>query len=139
MKKYLLILSILLIVGCNQQKNDTIQTKTPEVTEKKKRPIAVDNGKFFEKDGRKMLYGGENENQHFNRAEQCLTQQEFEQVASRRRAAREPGQGLPTSPMWGYATPKVISSRPPKASRSTASVWSIKRGCRNTPAMRSAI
>lgn len=33
--------------------------------EKRKRPIAQENGKFFEQDGKKMLYGGEKATQHF--------------------------------------------------------------------------
>ena len=32
----------------------------------KQRPVAAENGKFFEKDGQKWLYGGENPDQHFN-------------------------------------------------------------------------
>ncbi|WP_170309834.1 aldose epimerase family protein [Seonamhaeicola maritimus] len=44
---------------------------------KKKRPIALENGKFFESDGRKMLYGGKDSIQHFDISNSSLKDGQF--------------------------------------------------------------
>ncbi len=41
------------------------------------RPISIDNGKFFEKEGKKYLYGGESENQHFDITDYTLKDAQF--------------------------------------------------------------
>ena len=69
MKSTIIITCLLLLTGCKQQiKNKPEAENSPESKEvvKKKRPVAIENGKFFEEDGKKMLYGGEDSNQHFD-------------------------------------------------------------------------
>ncbi len=76
MKKHttltLILFSILLLVGCTNFRtakvspNEPISAKAEAPPQKKQRPSALANGKFFEKDGRKYLYGGEREEQHFD-------------------------------------------------------------------------
>ena len=66
--------------GCQSSKKDEIKsdgTESSSVTPKKKRPVALENGKFFDKDGKKMLYGGENENQHFDITDYTLKDSQF--------------------------------------------------------------
>lgn len=58
------------------------QTHAPEKEQstpkaKKLRPSAFDNGKFFEKDGVKYLYGGEDNKQHFNITDYTLKDEQF--------------------------------------------------------------
>lgn len=66
-KTIILLFFIGLTYGCTQQ-NKKIQKPLNETkkTVKKKRPVSLTNGKFFEIDGKKMLYGGTNPNDHFN-------------------------------------------------------------------------
>ena len=75
-----LIITLTLLLSCNQQKSKKPEAeKTQESTEvvKKKRPIAIENGKFFEEDGKKMLYGGEDPAQHFNISGYSLKDEQF--------------------------------------------------------------
>lgn len=53
------------------------KTEVKKATAKKKRPIAIENGKFFESNGKKMLYGGENKNQHFDISGYSLKDEQF--------------------------------------------------------------
>ena len=64
MKNSLLII-IILISSCQNTKNET-PVSADEVSIKKERPLALDSGKFFEVEGRKMLYGGPDSSQHFD-------------------------------------------------------------------------
>ena len=48
-----------------------------QVTPKKKRPISFNNGKFFNVDDRKMLYGGKDSLQHFDVSNSELKPQQF--------------------------------------------------------------
>ena len=68
-----------LLIGCKDQiKNEEVTAeKQEEVAPKKQRPIAIDNGKFFEIDGRKMLYGGEGDQQHFDISDYLLKDEQF--------------------------------------------------------------
>jgi len=69
MKVSIFLIMILLFFGCKQQKSEAIEIEKPEDKKeivKKKRPVAYENGKFFESNGKKMLYGGEDKNQHFD-------------------------------------------------------------------------
>ena len=80
MRTYLFPLCLLLILGCKQQiNNKTGSDNKQESTEvvQKKRPVAIENGKFFEKDGQKMLYGGEDPGQHFNISGYALKDEQF--------------------------------------------------------------
>ena len=42
-----------------QQENLNQETESTESAKPRKRPVSVENGKFFDKDGRKYLWGGE--------------------------------------------------------------------------------
>ncbi len=52
-----------------------IDTTTQEVS--KKRPLAYANGKIFTKEGRKYMYGGEQEHEHFDITNCSLNDQQF--------------------------------------------------------------
>ena len=80
MKTYIFLIAILLFFGCKNQKVEKVEIeKTDKNTKivKKKRPVAFENGKFFESNGKKMLYGGENKNQHFDISESILKDEQF--------------------------------------------------------------
>ena len=90
MKPYILLFTFLFLIGCNnantkktedQKKEDTNATVTP----KKQRPIAFNNGKFFEIDGKKMLYGGKDNTQHFNITDYDLKDEQFHYGMGRER------------------------------------------------------
>lgn len=90
MKTTILVLIFItsLIFSCNRQQpiEHTVQGKElSEKVVKKQRPIALDNGKFFERDGKKMLYGGERENQHFDISGYALKDEQFHYGLGRER------------------------------------------------------
>ncbi|WP_460219494.1 DUF3179 domain-containing (seleno)protein [Psychroserpens sp. MEBiC05023] len=86
MKKIIFSAAILLLIGCkdHEAKKDIKPKETEEVV-KKKRPVALENGKFFEVDGKKMLYGGEHKNQHFNITDYLLKDEQFHYGIGRER------------------------------------------------------
>lgn len=62
--KYISFLFLGFLLGnCQVQKSADNSTS---VTPQKQRPLAVEHGKIFEVEGKKMLYGGENDTQHFD-------------------------------------------------------------------------
>ena len=79
MKNIILLCLTVLLLGCKQQsKDEEVNSKdNKELAKKKKRPVAIENGKFFEVDGKQMLYGGENENQHFDITDYSLKDEHF--------------------------------------------------------------
>ena len=80
MKTPIILITILLFLGCKQEKSQKIETEKPENKKeivKKKRPVALENGKFFESDGKNMLYGGEDKNQHFDISGYSLKDEQF--------------------------------------------------------------
>lgn len=54
-----------------------VKKDSTTVTPKNKRPISIENGKFFEKNGVRYLYGGEDENQHFDLTDYTLKDENF--------------------------------------------------------------
>ena len=78
MKNIILLCLTILFIGCEEQskKEENKSTGNKEIV-KKKRPLALENGKFFEFNGKKMLYGGENENQHFDITDYLLKDEQF--------------------------------------------------------------
>ncbi len=46
-------------------------------SEKKGRPVAIENNKFIEKDGKQWLYGGEEERMHFDITDYALKDEQF--------------------------------------------------------------
>lgn len=82
MKNSIIVISgfLILATSCNQAKSEDHAINTiepPKEIVKKGRPLAFENGKFFEIDGKKMLYGGENKNQHFNINNYLLNDEQF--------------------------------------------------------------
>jgi len=73
MKTYLLLITIGFLVGCNNQ-NDK---KVEETNAKKERPVSLEKGKFFEVDGKKMLFGGDDSTQHFDISGYELKDEQF--------------------------------------------------------------
>lgn len=70
------VFAIMSVVACKSSQNVVSNSET-EVTPKKQRPISVDNGKFFEQEGKKMLYGGEDDQQHFDITGYSLNDEQF--------------------------------------------------------------
>ena len=69
MKKFsFLLIAILFFSACKMGGNNQLSEKEEKKDPPKERrfPIALDNGKFFEEGGKKMLYGGENPDWHFD-------------------------------------------------------------------------
>jgi len=79
MRKYILILTIIGIIGCkNEAKTiDEVSKIENDTIVKPQRPISYKNGKFFEADGKKMLYGGEEAMQHFDITDYELKDEQF--------------------------------------------------------------
>lgn len=80
MKKICLLLIVIAItfVGCKEQaKKIEVEHKDSKEIVKKKLPIAVENDKFFEVNGKKMLFGGKAENQHFDITDYLLKDKQF--------------------------------------------------------------
>ncbi len=78
MKKIFSLAAIILLISCKDQinKKEVKPEDTKEVV-KKKRPLAIENDKFFTIDGKKMLYGGKNKNQHFDITGYLLKDKQF--------------------------------------------------------------
>jgi len=83
MKKYLIPIILLSILSCKNQNtkaidqsNTAVSTKTDTI-KKSQRPSAYNNGKFFEVNGRKMLYGGKDSNQNFDITNYDLKDEQF--------------------------------------------------------------
>lgn len=83
MKTSILVLStaLLIVTSCSQKSSkNKVAGKTEEQTEqfiKKQRPVSFKNGKFFELDGKQMLFGGKNKNQHFDITDYSLKDEQF--------------------------------------------------------------
>ncbi|MBL4886933.1 MAG: hypothetical protein JKZ03_00360, partial [Flavobacteriaceae bacterium] len=87
MKHYFLILlSLGVLVGCNNQEakkadeaitEEAHQKDEKESHAKRKFPNSKEKGKFFERDGKKMLYGGKDESQHFELSSHILKEENY--------------------------------------------------------------
>lgn len=78
MKNILLLCLTILFTGCKEtSKKEEVTAAEKKETVENRRPVALDNGKFFEVDGKKMLYGGENEKQHFDITGYLLKDEQF--------------------------------------------------------------
>ena len=88
MKKLASLLILLgLAYACQQSGSQeaTVEAKKEEVTPKKKRPVSIENGKFFEREEVPMLYGGEDESQHFDISNLELENEQFHYGIGRER------------------------------------------------------
>lgn len=77
MKPTLFLCLMILFAGCASQQSTETTSADSQAPVKKKRPLAYENGKFFEEEGRKMLYGGEDEQQHFDITDYLLKDEQF--------------------------------------------------------------
>ena len=78
MKNIILLCLTILFIGCKEQsKKEEVKSTDKKEIVKKKRPVSLEDGKFFEVDGKKMLYGGETENQHFDISNYLLKDEQF--------------------------------------------------------------
>jgi len=68
-----------------QQKNPNRETESTESAKPRKRPVSVENGKFFDKDGRKYLWGGEDSSWHFDITDYILKDEQFHYGIGRER------------------------------------------------------
>lgn len=81
----ILAICIVAVTSCSspQEKKSSDESEKTEtssntdVTPKKERPVSIENGKFFEKDGIQYLYGGENESDHFDVTNSSLKPEQF--------------------------------------------------------------
>lgn len=66
-----------LLVSCNSENEQTDDSSTSNTEAIKKRPVAIENGKFFELNDKKMLYGGKDSSQHFDITDYDLIDEQF--------------------------------------------------------------
>jgi len=81
---------LLCLLACKNQDKKTVERKTVETTKtdsikKPQRPISFENGKFFELEGKKMLYGGKDSIQHFDITDYELKDKQFHYGIGRER------------------------------------------------------
>jgi hypothetical protein len=87
MRIQVLLFSLLLLLffGCSLDKAQNAEKETTSTEEKPQRPIAYENGKFLEVDGNPMLYGGEDNTQHFDISNLDLKKEQFHYGIGRER------------------------------------------------------
>jgi hypothetical protein len=85
MKYSILIICLLSFLHFSCQKSNLTNQAENLPAVKKQRPVSVELGKIFEKDGTKYLYGGEDENQHFNITNCSLRDQQYHYGIGRER------------------------------------------------------
>jgi hypothetical protein len=77
MKNLLLLIALTIIIACGTNNEKHAVEAEVEAPVKKQRPVALDNGKFFEVDGVKMLYGGTDSTEHFDITGYTLKDEQF--------------------------------------------------------------
>lgn len=84
MKHYVFVVLMLGFSGCgkiSENKDDQSEIKSIRYDLDKRflmeRPKAIDDGKFFDKEGKRMLYGGERESQHFDITDHSLKEDQY--------------------------------------------------------------
>lgn len=83
-----LFISATIIFSCSPEKEQTkdLVNNTAEVlASREKRPVAAELGKFFEKDGRKYLFGGEDSTWHFDISNTILKDEQYHYGIGRER------------------------------------------------------
>ncbi len=86
--KVLLSFMVISLISCKTANIKTFEkapTSNSKPIVKKQRPVAWQNGKFFERNGIKMLYGGEREDQHFDVSNCSLKDKQFHYGIGRER------------------------------------------------------
>lgn len=92
MKKLSLYLSLLMattiFLSCSPEKEKTenlVDNTADVLASRAKRPVAAELGKFFEKDGRKYLFGGEDSTWHFDITNTILKDEQYHYGIGRER------------------------------------------------------
>lgn len=86
MKYFFILLISLTFLACQKQEQQVKEADTNEKSSPKvNRPVSVDLGKIFEKNGKKLLYGGEDERQHFDITNIELKDEQFHYGIGRER------------------------------------------------------
>jgi hypothetical protein len=79
--RFLPVLIVIAFTACKEPvkslPKEEVKKDSTTVTPKNKRPVSLENGKFFEKNGVRYLYGGEEENQHFDLTGYTLKDENF--------------------------------------------------------------
>lgn len=85
----LIIFTVCLNFGCGsnheeenikeeiQEKEEALAATEEKKIKKRKFPSAIEKGKIFEKDGKKMMYGGEDSSEHFDITNSILKDENF--------------------------------------------------------------
>lgn len=76
MKPVLNLLFVFILFGCSQPSNKETSAETNQ-TPKVQRPIAADNGKFFDIQNTRYLFGGEDSTHHFDVSNLTLKENQF--------------------------------------------------------------
>ena len=79
MRKLFFLLPSILLFNCSQPQKESPEKDTEQqetVIPKKQRPVALDSGKFFDQNGKRMLYGG-TDSQHFDISNLSLKEGQF--------------------------------------------------------------
>ena len=63
-------------MACQNKESKSVNTELAS-PQKKKRPVALDSGKFFHVNGKRMLYGGQDSSQHFDITDYLLNDEQF--------------------------------------------------------------
>jgi len=74
--------SLLTLVSCTESISENQSTEQKEVEsqiiqDRRKRPIALENGKFFNLDSKQYLFGGEDSTTHFDVSNMSLKEEQF--------------------------------------------------------------
>ena len=76
--RLLVVTLILSLASCSQKQAAEVESQDDVVKAKKKqRPLAIDRGRFLEKDGQALLWGGEDDAQHFKIDNLILKPEQF--------------------------------------------------------------
>ncbi|MEQ9425007.1 MAG: DUF3179 domain-containing (seleno)protein [Cyclobacteriaceae bacterium] len=86
MSKTAFVLLIIVVIGCQPSEKKVASAESDQnVTPQAQRPIAYENGKIFEKNGRKYLWGGEDSTWHFDITNSPLKDQQYHYGIGRER------------------------------------------------------
>lgn len=77
---FLAALSLILLTSCspdNEEAKDLVENTAEVLASRNERLVAADLGKFFEKDGRRYLYGGDDSTWHFDISNTILKDSQY--------------------------------------------------------------
>lgn len=71
------LLAGLILFACENKPKQTAEVPQKEEKKKVQRPLAHERGKFFDLDGKRMMYGGKDSLQHFDISNMELNEEQF--------------------------------------------------------------